>query len=95
MKIDSLETKPSSGGIPAMAPAPSTVTAKEKGRARARAGMRRRSRVPVVWSTTPTIMNSPDLNIAWAMVWIRAAAMPASVPVPIAATIRPSWLTVE
>jgi len=49
----------------------------------------------VAWSTTPTIMKSPDLNMAWAMVWSTAAVRAYSVPIPMVATMRPSWLTVE
>ena len=44
---------------------------------------------------TPTIMNRPDLNRAWAMVCTMAARIASSVPTPITVTIRPSWLTVE
>ena len=44
---------------------------------------------------TPTIMNNPDLNRACAMVCSTAAAIPASVPNPMLAVSRPSWLTVE
>ena len=92
---DSLETKPSIGGRPAIDMQPSTVTAKEPGIVRHSAGMRRSSRVCTAWSTTPTIMNSPDLNRACAMVCSTAARIAYSVPTPMRATIRPSWLTVE
>ena len=92
---DSLETKPSIGGSPAIDAQPSTVTTKVAGSARHIAGMRRSSRVCTEWSMTPTIMNRPDLNRAWAMVCTMAARIASSVPTPITVTIRPSWLTVE
>ncbi len=54
----------------------------------------RMSRVPVVWSMTPTTMNSAALNIACA----QSIASPASIrslpPAPTIRVINPSWLTV-
>ena len=44
---------------------------------------------------TPMIMNREDLNSAWAAVWTMAAAMANGVPIPMVATIQPSWETVE
>ena len=95
VSIDSLDTKPSVGGMPAMAAAPRTVAPKVHGMRRHRGPRSRMSRDPASWSTTPTSMNSPDLNRACASVCSAAAASAACVPMPMVAMIQPSWLTVE
>ena len=46
-------------------------------------------------SMTPIIMKRPDLKSACAIVWSTAAASAKVVPMPIAAVMKPSWLTVE
>ena len=95
VSIDSLDTKPRVGGMPAIAAAPRQVAPKVHGMRRHSGPSRRRSRVPASWSTTPTSMNSPDLNSACASVCRAAAARAAGVPMPIVATIQPSCETVE
>ena len=55
---------------------------------------RRRSRVPVAWSMTPTVRKSADLNSAWAMVIVRPAAASSWLPAPTSTMRKPSWLTV-
>jgi hypothetical protein len=62
----SFVTKPSSGGRPAIDSAARPPAAAVRGSAVAGRRARSRSRVPVSWSTTPTVMNSAALNSAWA-----------------------------
>ena len=95
MSMDSLDTKPRVGGTAAMAAAPSTVAPNAHGMRRHSGPRSRMSRAPASWSITPTSMNRPDLNRAWATVCSAAAASASCVPTPIAAVIHPSWLTVE
>ena len=95
MSMDSLDTKPRVGGTAAMAAAPSTVAPNAHGMRRHSGPRSRMSRAPASWSITPTSMNRPDLNRAWATVCSAAAASASWVPTPIAAVIQPSWLTVE
>ena len=52
------------------------------------------SRVPVVWSIAPTIMNSVALNMECANVMARPAIVASREPTPITAVIKPSWETV-
>ena len=95
VNTDSFDTNPSIGGIPAMDAQPSTTTANEAGARPMSRGILPTSRVWARWSTTPTIMNSPDLKSACAMTWRTAATIAASVPTPIAAVMSPSRPTVE
>ena len=81
--------------MPAIDAQPMIITANAAGAVRMSFGIRARSRVPARWSTTPTIMNSPDLNRAWAITCRVAAAIAASVPTPMTAVMSPSWETVE
>ena len=90
MSMDSLDTKPNVGGTAAMAAAPSTVAPNAHGMRRHSGPRSRMSRAPASWSITPTSMNRPDLNNAWATVCSAAAARASCVPTPIAAVIQPS-----
>ena len=87
--------KPNSGGIAAMEAAATTVEANVNGILLYNLPKRRMSREPASWSTTPISMNSEDLNSACASVCVSAAASASGVPMPMAATIQPRWLTVE
>src|SRR5690625_1360807 len=89
-KSDSLETKPSSGGTPAMEAAPKMTTVRVAGMAIFRTVSMRMSRVPASWSMTPTARKSADLNRACAMVCKTAAVSAVGVPMPINATKYPS-----
>lgn len=91
----SLETKPSSGGSPAIDAAESPASTADTGITRQRPVSSRMSRLPTSRSMTPTSMNSVALKSACAMVCTLAAAMATGVPTPTAAVSNPSWLTVE
>ena len=53
-----------------------------------------RSRVPVSWSITPTIMNSGALNREWASSMASPAMAASRLPRPLASSRKPSWETV-
>lgn len=91
----SLDTKPNSGGMPAIDRAATAIAVPVTGIRTWRPASSRRSRVPASWSTTPISMKSADLNSAWATVCTMAAVRATGVPMPMAVTSRPSWLIVE
>lgn len=63
-KAAPLPTNPASGGTPALEAAASRATSHTAGAARRRPLRSRRSRMPVLWSMTPTTKNSVALNTA-------------------------------
>ena len=90
----SLAMKPNSGGMPAIDAAETTASAAMKGSRRARPDSSPMSRVPVVWSIAPTIMNSVALNSECANVMANPAMVASREPTPMTVVIKPSWLTV-
>ena len=90
----SLATNPNSGGTPAIDAAARPAMMNICGRRSPRPDNCRTSRVPVVWSMAPTIMNRVALNIAWPRVRARAASIAARVPMDVTVMMKPSCDTV-
>ena len=90
----SLATNPNSGGIPAIDAAEITASEVSHGCFLPRPDSSWMSRVPVVWSMAPTIMNSAALNIECANVIARPAIAASREPTPMTVMMKPSWLTV-
>ena len=90
----SLATNPNNGGTPAIDAAARPAMMSICGRRAPSPDNCRTSRVPVVWSIAPTIMNSVALNIAWPSVSASAASIAARVPIDVTVMMKPSCDTV-
>ena len=91
----SLDRKPLSSGTPAMAALATMASVAVIGIMVRRPDRRRRSRVPLSWSTMPTAMNSEALKVAWFMMWNTAATAASGLFRPSSRVIRPKCEIVE
>ncbi len=91
----SLDRKPLSSGMPAIASEAMIASALVNGISLRRPPSLRMSRVPVSWSMMPAAMNSEALKVAWLMMWNTPATTAIGVDRPNSRVIRPRCEIVE
>ncbi len=91
----SLDRKPLSSGMPAMASEAMIASALVMGISFRSPPSLRMSRVPVSWSMMPAAMNSEALKVAWLRMWNTPATTAIGADRPNSIVIRPRWEIVE